>query len=198
MRRAEFHPYCRKPPKKRNKCTIAAGIPQPAKKTDCNGWLKLVGLQAFMDLKQREQRSLTALRRDTCDFQLFNSDAMHMLGFPTSYERLLMWLRVKGKRRYNRLKMGNLQQLNILYLHSNGLTSVPKEIGNLEQLEELHLGSNKLTSVPKEIGNLGQLQILDLDDNAFASIPKEIGNLKQLERLYVSNNKLTSIRCLRS
>jgi hypothetical protein len=54
-----------KPPKKsRNECAIDAEIPQPAKETDCEGWLKLVGIQAFMDLKKREQRSLTALCRE--------------------------------------------------------------------------------------------------------------------------------------
>mgnify|MGYP006451404137 CR=1 FL=1 len=40
--------------KSRNECAVGAEIFQPAK-TDCDGWLKLVGAQAFMDLKKREQ-----------------------------------------------------------------------------------------------------------------------------------------------
>jgi hypothetical protein len=75
----------------RKECDIVAETHQPAKKTDCDGWSKLVGVQAFMDLKKREQRSLTALCRETGDLQPLNSVVIRMLGFPTSYERLLVW-----------------------------------------------------------------------------------------------------------
>jgi hypothetical protein len=67
------------------------------------GW-RLVGVKAFLDLKKREQRSLMALSRDTYDLQPFNSVVIRMLGFPTSNERLLAWLRSKGALAYKEIE----------------------------------------------------------------------------------------------
>jgi hypothetical protein len=44
--------------KSRNEHALVAEIPQPAKTTDCDGWLKLVGVQAFMDLEKRKKTFL--------------------------------------------------------------------------------------------------------------------------------------------
>jgi Leucine-rich repeat (LRR) protein len=177
-----------KPPKKaRNECAAIV-----AENMDYEGWLKLVGLEAFMDLKKREQRTGTALCRDAVDLQPFTLGVIRMLGFPTSRERLLVWLRSKG-RLYKQLKVGELAQIKQLNLRFNKLTSVPKEIGDLKQLVWLNLNNNKLTSVPKEIGNLKQLCFLHLNKNQLTSMPNEIGDLKQLQELDLYENKLTSV-----
>jgi Leucine-rich repeat (LRR) protein len=86
-----------------------------------------------------------------------------------------------------------LKDLQDLKLHSNKLTSVPKETGTLRQLKSLNLAVNKLASVPKEIGNLEHLKILFLNVNQLTLVPKEIGNLEQLTYLYLNNNQLTSV-----
>ena len=115
-------------------------------------------------------------------------------------------------------EIGNLTNLEWLYLHTNSLTgSIPSEIGNLTSLTHLWLGYNQLTgeipseiwnltnltalwlmgnqftgSIPSEIGNLTNLTSLILGDNQLTgSIPSEIGNLTNLESLYLNNNQLT-------
>ena len=50
----------------------------------------------------------------------------------------------------------------IVYLKS---TLFPKEIGNLVNLQELYLNNNQITTIPKEIGNLVNLQEFDLSNN---------------------------------
>jgi hypothetical protein len=181
--------HCRKPRwrESRSESTIAA------KKNDHGGWLKLVGLQTVMDLKEREQQSLRALRRDImASMQPLNAVVMLMLGFPTSHVRLLVWLGANA-RKNKQLKMGELEQLLELNLGFDSLTSVPKEIGNLKQLRKLTLHFNMLTSLPKEIGDIKQLQFFFLSNNELTSVPKEIGNLDQLAMLHLDENKLTSV-----
>jgi hypothetical protein len=71
------------------------------------------------------------LCREMRDLQPLNPVVIRTLGFPTSYERLMVWLRAKGQR-YTQLEMRNLEQMKLLYLDNNKLTSVPKEIKNME------------------------------------------------------------------
>jgi len=171
---------------------------QPEQKTDREGWLKLVGFDAFMDLKNREDRSLMALERDNDRVpQHLNSVVIRMLGFPTSSERLLEWLRAKFGEDFESMEIKQLKQEKTLFLNgfrkNNKLTSLPKEIWDLKQLEELFLEGNKLTSLPKEIGDLKQLKELHLRNNQLKSLPKEIGDLKQLKKLYLRGNNLASL-----
>ena len=84
-------------------------------------------------------------------------------------------------------------ELNLLYENLTNLTNLPKEIGNLTNLQRLYLDNNKLTSLPNEIGNLINLKFLSLGINKLTSLPKEIGNLINLERLDLNNNNLTSL-----
>ena len=91
-------------------------------------------------------------------------------------------------------EIGNLRNLQYLYLHNNQLTGeIPKEIGNLMNLQDLYLSNNKLTGeIPKEIGNLRNLQVLSLYNNQLTGeIPKEIGNLMNLKYLSLWCNELT-------
>src|SRR5688572_20294954 len=45
-------------------------------------------------------------------------------------------------------EIGNLTNLQILYLHENSLSNLPAEIGNLNNLQNLYVGSNQLTELP--------------------------------------------------
>ena len=78
-------------------------------------------------------------------------------------------------------------------LSYNALRSIPIEIGNLLNLQHLYLENNQLTSLPVEIGNLVNLHTLYLSSNQLTILPIEIGNLVNLKKLWLSNNKLKSL-----
>ena len=58
-----------------------------------------------------------------------------------------------------------------LDLRSQRITELPPEIGQLTQLQSLYLSSNHLTVLPPEIGQLTQLQSLDLAHNQLTALP---------------------------
>jgi Leucine-rich repeat (LRR) protein len=90
-------------------------------------------------------------------------------------------------------EIGNLTNLQTLWLNHNDLTSLPPEIGNLTNLQSLVLNHNQLSSLPAEIGNLSSLKELDLAYNELRGLPSTIGNLSSLNQLYLSNNQLRSL-----
>jgi Leucine-rich repeat (LRR) protein len=57
------------------------------------------------------------------------------------------------------------------------------EIGNLVNLEEIFLKWNRLLTVPPEIGKLMNLRKLDLKVNPLSYLPREICKLTNLEEL---------------
>src|SRR5665811_1309180 len=63
------------------------------------------------------------------------------------------------------LEIGNLYNLEILWLCNNKLKLFPLEIVKLQNLEELNLSNNELASLPNEIGNLPNLKIFDITNN---------------------------------
>ncbi|HUN07955.1 MAG TPA: COR domain-containing protein [Aggregatilineales bacterium] len=89
--------------------------------------------------------------------------------------------------------IGQLSQLQTLYLHDNQLTSLPESLGQLTQLQTLDLHDNQLTSLPESLGQLSQLLTLDLQDNQLTSLPESLGQLSQLQTLYLHGNQLTSL-----
>lgn len=87
-------------------------------------------------------------------------------------------------------EIGQLSNLEILYLDNNSLTALPEEILNLKKLRELYLGGNKLREIPKKISELINLEILRLEYNELVCLPSQIGSLKNLRDLRVGANKL--------
>ena len=91
-------------------------------------------------------------------------------------------------------ELGNLANLQHLYLHFNDLTGpIPPELGNLANLQHLYLHVNDLTGpIPPELGNLANLQHLYLHVNDLTGpIPPELGSLASLEELWLDSNDLT-------
>ena len=91
-------------------------------------------------------------------------------------------------------ELGNLSNLTVLVLSGNQLTGeIPAELGSLSSLTGLHLGSNQLTGeIPAELGSLSNLVDLYLNINQLTGeIPAELGNLSNLTVLWLSNNRLT-------
>ena len=52
-----------------------------------------------------------------------------------------------------------------LELSGEGLTALPPEIGQLQNLQELYLPRNQLTTLLPELGHLRKLKKLELEDN---------------------------------
>ncbi|MFX1480292.1 MAG: leucine-rich repeat domain-containing protein [Promethearchaeota archaeon] len=84
----------------------------------------------------------------------------------------------------------NLKKLKILNLNLNELKEIPESVGELEDLEILELAGNRLTHLPESMGKLKKLQVLRLNDNKLEEIPKSFENLKSLRKLSLYGNKL--------
>ncbi len=84
--------------------------------------------------------------------------------------------------------------LQVLYLDTNNLTTLPKEIFTfLPSLKWLTAQRNQITEIPTEIRFASELQGLRLCSNRLATIPKEIGQLGKLICLSLSNNNLVCL-----
>ncbi|HLP53996.1 MAG TPA: leucine-rich repeat domain-containing protein [Fluviicola sp.] len=80
-------------------------------------------------------------------------------------------------------ELTSLQRLEI----RGPITRIPPSIGNLKNLEELYLYSGKFPSVPSEIGKLTNLQTLVIRSMAVTELPASIGNLVNLRKLQVES-----------
>ncbi len=93
-------------------------------------------------------------------------------------------------------KEQGLRKLNLSYdgeYKSKRLYQIPEEVFELENLEVLSLGSNLLTSVPESIARLQNLTSLDLSDNELTALPKSIARLQNLTHLLLYRNKFTAV-----
>ena len=89
--------------------------------------------------------------------------------------------------------IGQLTQLQELYLQEDKLTALPESIGRLTQLQELDLSTNALTALPESIGQLTQLQKLTLHGNRLTTLPGWIGRLTQLRGLYLGETQMNAL-----
>ena len=113
------------------------------------------------------------------DRQYFTKDRTPRQAYTLLYQLKQLQHKLYVLKQYSLIGLYNLQQL---YLSGDLLgTTVPPELGNLVNLQTLYLAYNQLTSVPPELGNLNNLQRLYLDDNLLTTIPPELGNLANLQ-----------------
>lgn len=80
--------------------------------------------------------------------------------------------------------------LSQLYIASNRLARVPKQIGELRQLTHLDLSYNQITDLPPELGMCTYLKKLLLFNNNITELPVELGSLHQLDMLGIEGNPL--------
>ena len=78
-------------------------------------------------------------------------------------------------------------------LFNKELTYLPENLGQLINLQELYISDNKLIFLPESLGELTKLQILNLVGNQLTSFPESFRRLKSLQRLSLSYNQLTSL-----
>jgi|GEM_PF-1098745 len=89
--------------------------------------------------------------------------------------------------------IGNLTNLQFLYLWGNSLTTLPAEIGSLSMLWQIDVNNNQLSTLPVEIGSIDSLRNANFSSNLLTSLPTEIGNLAFLNNLDLSYNQLTTL-----
>lgn len=84
------------------------------------------------------------------------------------------------------------QFLGELYIASNKLSRLPKQIGDLRQLKHLDVSFNQLTEIPPELGMCTFLKQLLLFNNNIQELPYEMGSLHMLDVLGIEGNPLES------
>src|SRR6516162_10062732 len=84
--------------------------------------------------------------------------------------------------------IGQLSQLQELYLYFNQLSTLPEAIGRLSKLEKLDFSGNQLSTLPEAIGQLSQLQELYLAGNQLNTLPEALQSLAKLEKLFLHGN----------
>ena len=90
-------------------------------------------------------------------------------------------------------EFSNLTKLKKLTLNRNEFTAFPASLLNLSELEELFIGNRKMVAFPTNLSGLSNLKILDVEESELPTIPDSIGALKKLEHLNLKKNKITSI-----
>ncbi|KAH9909881.1 endonuclease/Exonuclease/phosphatase [Xylariomycetidae sp. FL2044] len=79
-----------------------------------------------------------------------------------------------------------------LYLASNHLTYLPRQIGQLRSLRYLDASHNSISHLPPELGMCTPLRQLLLYENNIQNIPSELGALHFLELLGLQGNPLNA------
>lgn len=80
--------------------------------------------------------------------------------------------------------------VKVLRLYGNNIDSLPEWVGELENLEKLYLGKNKLKSLPESIGKLKHLKLLSAQYNDIEFLPGSIVELTNLEQLILNQNQI--------
>lgn len=88
------------------------------------------------------------------------------------------------------LELFRYQFLNELYIASNKLSRLPKQIGELRQLRHLDASYNQISELPPELGMCTYLKQLLLFNNNITELPYELGSLHLLEMLGIEGNPL--------
>ncbi|KAI5865379.1 glucose-repressible alcohol dehydrogenase transcriptional effector [Durotheca rogersii] len=96
----------------------------------------------------------------------------------------------QGLKNISIMLFDNYAFLTEIYLASNNLTHLPREIGQLRSLKHLDVSHNRLTSLPPELGMCTPLKQLLLYNNLIQTIPSELGALHFLELLGIQGNPL--------
>jgi|GEM_PF-3284486 len=89
--------------------------------------------------------------------------------------------------------LGQLTELESLFLSENKLQALPNSIGKLKKLQNLYVDSNELKFLPESIGDLTQLENLYLNDNKLLEVPATIANCNYLHNLYLNDNYIDGV-----
>lgn len=88
--------------------------------------------------------------------------------------------------------LGNMPQLQYLFLYNNDLTSLPDVFDKFPLLSKAYFGHCKLTSVPKTLWERKSLIELELHNNEITGeLPTSLAALSTLGGFTIANNKMT-------
>jgi Leucine-rich repeat (LRR) protein len=84
-------------------------------------------------------------------------------------------------------------KIKYLNVSHNSLESIPQDIGQLTELQQLYLCRNKLTALPKEIWACKKIQCLNAEHNKIITLAEEIGGCLELKELYLMGNPIEKL-----
>ena len=87
--------------------------------------------------------------------------------------------------------LSGLTSLQYLYLNDNQLTGSIPDLSGLESLVELALYNNQLTGYIPDLSDLTSLTYLDLERNKLTGTIPDLSGLTSLQELWLSDNQLT-------
>lgn len=96
------------------------------------------------------------------------------------------------------MAISRLQNLLVLNLCNNRLTSLPSELSLLKKLHTLNLGLNRLETLPSSIAALKELRHIGLSDNQFTQVPLCLSRLNKLEKVNLDRNPILTEEALSS
>ena len=85
-------------------------------------------------------------------------------------------------------KKWQIKELNLSY---EGAVEIPPEFFELNQLEILDLRDNNISSLSESISQLTNLVALDLGNNKLMALPESLSQLTNLTTLDLRHNQLT-------
>nr|KAF6433912.1 leucine rich repeat containing 8 VRAC subunit A [Molossus molossus] len=94
---------------------------------------------------------------------------------------------------YIPIQIGNLTNLERLYLNRNKIEKIPPQLFYCRKLRYLDLSHNNLTFLPADIGLLQNLQNLAITANRIEALPPELFQCRKLRALHLGNNVLQSL-----
>ena len=111
----------------------------------------------------------------------------------TKLEELQKWLRQLGLE-YAITYLGDMLELNLSF---KNISELPEIIGDLKNLERLYLNNNQIRKLPESISKLKNLQTLDLRNNQITSLPKTLTSINDLrcdDNVVFTTNKLQELQ----
>ncbi len=89
--------------------------------------------------------------------------------------------------------IGQLVNLEQLYLNNNHLNTLPPSIGQLSNLRDLVINGNDLDSLPPSLSRLTALEFLELSHNELEKLPDSFGQLNSLRKLNARHNRIDTL-----